>query len=260
MTSVDRDSSQITGRDILAIRSRVGAASSAEGLGALQREPLGRELAQDERQVRDHQRDGEEGDPVRGVLGPVRPVRRQPPAAEHRARSSANADAPKAADMNPARVTPIWTAARKRLGSACRAATFSPRRPRWASARTCPSRKRHERDFGAREEGTDQEEEQHEQGVGQSVVHGVPTRCGRYAGLEQPSMAARVDETGASPRRGHTDSKCRTSACSGNSTGTRSPTSPRNRPVAVKPDDAVQGGAVRCLVAGSPPVSTGDTR
>src|SRR6478752_333465 len=56
------------------------------------------------------------------------------------ARSSAKAEAPKAADRNPARVTPTWAAARNRFGSACRAATFSPRRPRWASALTWPSR------------------------------------------------------------------------------------------------------------------------
>ena len=55
-------------------------------------------------------------------------------------RSSAKADAPNAADMKPARVTPIWTAARNRFGSACSAATRWPRRPRWDSARTWPSR------------------------------------------------------------------------------------------------------------------------
>ena len=56
------------------------------------------------------------------------------------ARSSANAEAPKAADRKPASVTPIWTAARKRFGSACSSATFWPRRPRWAIDLTWPSR------------------------------------------------------------------------------------------------------------------------
>ena len=46
--------------------------------------------------------------------------------------SSASVVAPNAAEKNPAAVTPIWTAARKRLGFWASCATRSPRRPRWA--------------------------------------------------------------------------------------------------------------------------------
>src|ERR671920_424529 len=49
--------------------------------------------------------------------------------------------APNAAEKNPARVTPTWTAARKRLGSLSRRCTALPRRPPFSPiARTWDSR------------------------------------------------------------------------------------------------------------------------
>ena len=74
-------------------------------------------------------------------LSPAAPSAEMPQLRRTGARSSANAEAPNAADRNPADVTPICTAARNRFGSACSSATFSPRRPRWASDRTWPSRR-----------------------------------------------------------------------------------------------------------------------
>src|SRR4051794_27433006 len=49
--------------------------------------------------------------------------------------------APNAAEKKPARVTPTWTAARKRLGSASSLFSVCPRRPVSASDRTCDSRR-----------------------------------------------------------------------------------------------------------------------
>src|SRR6478735_5458192 len=56
------------------------------------------------------------------------------------AKDGASVEAPKAAEKNPATVTPICTAERNRLGSRAREATACPRPP-WVSSRsTCPER------------------------------------------------------------------------------------------------------------------------
>src|SRR6478609_11134661 len=56
------------------------------------------------------------------------------------AKSGASVEAPYAAEKKPATVTPICTAARKRLGSRATRATRSPRGPRSARALIWPSR------------------------------------------------------------------------------------------------------------------------
>jgi hypothetical protein len=135
-------------------------------LRALQAQALGGELAEHQRGVGDEQDDHDErravGQPARHAGPRVVPQR-----ADSRL-------APKAADRKPARVTPICTAARKRLGSLLSLATRAPRRPRSAIAFTCDSRRRHDARSRGGEDAADEGEREHDRDVGQDVAHGVP--------------------------------------------------------------------------------------
>ena len=130
---VDFDSSQTSGRASVDIRSSSGAANSDDPLGPLQRQPLGRELPEDQREERD---------------APTSPPRPRRPTRPRRDMWCLSADisrlarvaAPNAPDSRVARVTPIWTVDRNRLGSCASRAARWPRLPRLASARTWPSR------------------------------------------------------------------------------------------------------------------------
>ena len=115
------DSSQTSGRGHLASRSTTGAATSDTRSAPLQRQPLGRQLAEDQREERDHQRHDDQ----------PRPPWRRRAACRDSARlaSVGQQAAPKAPDSSVANVTPIWTEDRNRLGSWASRAARWPRLP-----------------------------------------------------------------------------------------------------------------------------------
>ena len=138
----------MNGREIRASQSTGAANASATALGALQRQPLGCELAEHEREVRDHHRDGDEGDGARDPGDSPHPT-------NHGSREGAICAAPKPADTKPARVTPTCTAARNRFGSAVRARQPTPPSTGLREPLDLALAQRHQRDLRSGEEPPD---------------------------------------------------------------------------------------------------------
>ena len=123
-------------------------------------------------------------------------------------RSSANADAPKAAERNPASVTPICTAARKRLGSVVQLGDLRAPPAARGQRLDLALPQRDQGDLGSGEEGPDEQEGKDDRRVGDGGVHGVPPAgpahgrsASRHACLQQPSMLASVRDGRKAPRR-----------------------------------------------------------
>ena len=135
-TSVLLDSSQMTGRDSVAMRSSAGANGHRDALGPLQGQPLGRQLAEDQREVGDDQRDEDQRRRCRTAAAvspaPLEQVRHrhgEPRRAEGRRQEAGQRDA----DLH---------GGQEAVGVLDRAGRpAAPRLPRSASALACPSRR-----------------------------------------------------------------------------------------------------------------------
>ena len=136
-----------------------------EALGPLQRQALGGQLADDERDVAD--RDGDEDQRERCRRGP----RTDPRSSSQPANGCDSVLAPKAAEKKPAKVTPTWTAARKRLGSLSRRWTACPRRPLSAIAADLGLAEGDQRDLRAGEDAADQDEDDDHDDAEPDVAH-----------------------------------------------------------------------------------------
>ena len=112
----------MTGRDSRAIRSSERRRQQRDALGALQREPLGRELAEHEREVGDDQRDADEGDPV-----PAAPSGRDPRSSQDRREVVGEGRGAERRGQEAGERDADLDGREEAVGSACRAATLARR-------------------------------------------------------------------------------------------------------------------------------------